>query len=29
VNGPNGIAQRLNTQRFSWEANPDRLPVVS
>ena len=29
VNGPNGIAQRLNTQRFSWEANPDRLPIVS
>lgn len=29
VNGPNGLAQRLNTERFSWEANPDQLPVVS
>jgi sortase (surface protein transpeptidase) len=26
VNGPNGIQERLNTQRFSWEANPDGLP---
>ena len=28
VNGPDGIQKRLNSQRFSWEANPDRLPVV-
>jgi hypothetical protein len=28
VNGPNGLEFRLNTQRFAWEANPDRLPVV-
>ncbi|GEM_PF-3983139 len=28
VNGPTGLQQRLNTQRFSWEANPDKLPVV-
>jgi hypothetical protein len=28
VNGPNGLEGRLNTQRFPWEANPDRLPVV-
>jgi LysM repeat protein len=28
VNGPNGIQERLNTQRFPWEANPDHLPVV-
>jgi hypothetical protein len=28
INGPNGLASRLNTQRFSWEANPDGLPVV-
>ncbi len=28
VNGPNGIQERLNTQRFAWEANPDHLPVV-
>lgn len=26
VNGPTGLAQRLNTQRFAWEANPDGLP---
>jgi photosystem II stability/assembly factor-like uncharacterized protein len=29
VNGPNGLVKRLNTQRFSWEANPDNLPVIS
>lgn len=29
INGPNGVAERLNTQRFAWEANPHRLPVVS
>jgi hypothetical protein len=28
VNGPNGLQQRLNSQRFSWEANPDGLPVI-
>ena len=28
VNGPDGIRERLNSQRFSWEANPDGLPVV-
>jgi len=26
--GPNGIQSRLNTQRFSWEANPDGLPLA-
>jgi len=29
VYGPSGLQQRLNTQRFSWEANPTGLPVVS
>jgi hypothetical protein len=28
VNGPNGIQERLNSQRFTWEANPGGLPVV-
>jgi len=28
VNGPCGLEERLNTQRFPWEANPDNLPVV-
>lgn len=28
VNGPNGLEARLNTTRFPWEPNPDRLPVV-
>ncbi|MCL4544039.1 MAG: hypothetical protein M1118_05495, partial [Chloroflexi bacterium] len=28
VNGPYGVQERLNTQRFPWEANPDHLPVV-
>jgi hypothetical protein len=28
VNGPSGLQQRLNSQRFSWEANPDGLPIV-
>jgi hypothetical protein len=28
INGPNGLAKRLNTQRFSWEANPDGLPTA-
>jgi hypothetical protein len=29
INGPNGLQQRLNTQRFPWEANPDGLPIAS
>ena len=29
INGPAGLAKRLNTQRFSWEANPDGLPLAS
>ena len=29
INGPYGLAERLNTQRFTWEANPAGLPVVS
>ena len=28
INGPNGLQERLNTQRFSWEANPDGLPLA-
>jgi len=28
VNGPNGLQQRLNTQRFSFEANPDGLSIA-
>lgn len=28
INGPNGLAKRLNTERFSWEANPDGLPLA-
>lgn len=28
INGPNGLAERLNTQRFSWEANPNQLPLA-
>jgi hypothetical protein len=28
INGPNGLAKRLNTQRYSWEANPDGLPLA-
>jgi len=28
VNGPFGVQERLNSQRFSWEANPQGLPVV-
>jgi hypothetical protein len=28
VNGPCGIEERLNSQRFPWEANPDRLTIV-
>jgi hypothetical protein len=29
INGPDGVQQRLNTQRYSWEANPDNLPTLS
>lgn len=28
VSGPDGMQERLNTQRFAWEANSDNLPVV-
>lgn len=28
VNGPFGLQQRANTQRFSWEYNPDGLQIV-
>ena len=28
INGPSGLVKRLNTQRYSWEANPDNLPLV-
>ncbi|MFI5267746.1 MAG: WD40/YVTN/BNR-like repeat-containing protein [Chloroflexota bacterium] len=28
INGPSGLVKRLNTQRYSWEANPDSLPIV-
>jgi N-acetylneuraminic acid mutarotase len=28
VNGPGGLKQRLNSQRFPWEANPTGLPLV-
>src|SRR5689334_15539621 len=27
VNGPFGLQQRLNTQRFQWEPDPDRLEI--
>ncbi len=29
VNGPYGVQERLNTQRFPWESNPDHLPLAS
>ncbi|MGI8916721.1 MAG: Kelch repeat-containing protein [Chloroflexota bacterium] len=29
VNGPYGMQERLNTQRFVWEANPERLPLAT
>jgi uncharacterized protein YkwD len=29
VNGPNGVQERLNTQRFTFEANPGGLPLAS
>jgi Protein of unknown function (DUF4232) len=28
IDGPLGLQQRHNQQRFWWESNPDRLPVV-
>jgi len=28
INGPDGLQERLNSERFPWEANPDGLPVV-
>ena len=28
INGPYGLAKRLNAQRYSWEANPDHLPLA-
>ncbi|GEM_PF-4284251 len=28
LDGPHGLEQRLNSQRFSWEANAEALPVV-
>lgn len=28
VNGPDGVERRLNSRRFSWEANPRGLPVA-
>ena len=29
VNGPAGLAERLNSQRFAWEANPEHLPLAA
>lgn len=29
VIGPNGVQERLNTQRFTWEANPGGQPYLS
>ncbi len=29
INGPNGLATRLNTERFTGEANPDGLPIAA
>lgn len=29
VQGPLGVQERLNSQRFPWEANPEALPVVA
>lgn len=28
INGPHGLEERLNSQRFPWEANSKGLPVV-
>lgn len=29
VNGPCGLGMGLNSQRFSWEANPEGLPIAA
>ena len=29
INGPNGLVQRLNTERFEWEATPAPTPAPS
>lgn len=28
LNGPQGLEERRNMQRFAWEVNPDGLPVI-
>src|SRR5579875_1356790 len=28
VNGPFGLQMRLNSQRFFWEMNPEKLPII-
>ncbi len=28
VNGPFGLQMRLNSQRFFWEQNPEKLPII-
>ncbi len=28
VNGPRGVQERLNSQRFPWETNPSGLPAA-
>ena len=28
INGPDGLEERLNSQRFQWEWNPGNLPIV-
>jgi hypothetical protein len=28
INGPLGLQERLNSQRFSWEQNPQNLPII-
>lgn len=28
INGPSGLQRRLNSVRFSWEADPEELPVL-
>ena len=29
INGPYGVQERANGQRFPWEANPDGLPLIA
>lgn len=29
INGPSGLQERRNTERFGWEANPTGLPLVA